>query len=170
MRPHRSHQSGRDVDLGYYYIASRYIGWYQPANSYSLDCERSWAFIKALVTQTDVEYIFMDARVQRLLKHYAMDAGEDKGWLDTIFQSGSPHPSPIIRHANGHRTHMHVRFHNPRAQQVGFLAHHSLMKKRVLKGRLLRVAPSPEPIVPERRLPTKPDASSGRAVVAHTQE
>jgi hypothetical protein len=44
------------------------------------------------------------------------------------------------------------------------------MKKRVLKGRLLRVAPSPEPIVPERRLPTNPDASSGRAVVAHTQE
>src|SRR5437764_593142 len=83
-RCHASHQSGRDADLGYYYKPG-YQAWYQPASVYTMDRARSWAFVRALVTETDVEAIFIDMRVQRLLYEYALSAGEDRAWLDGLF-------------------------------------------------------------------------------------
>lgn len=135
LRPHRSHQSGRDVDLGYYYVPER-AEWYRPANEHTLDRPRSWAFIKALVTQTDVEYIFISTRVQKLLKDYALSIGEDPQWLDSLFQYRSRNPEPLIRHTWGHRTHMHVRFYNPKAQAVGIRSYDVLAKKRLISPRV----------------------------------
>ncbi|MEM9695090.1 MAG: penicillin-insensitive murein endopeptidase, partial [Myxococcota bacterium] len=95
--PHRSHQSGRDVDLGYYY-KPEYAEWYRPATALTIDRARSWAFVKALITRTDVEYIFISTRVQKILKDYAISVGEDRQWLDSIFEFRSRNPEPIIRH------------------------------------------------------------------------
>jgi len=131
LRPHRSHQSGRDVDLSYYYVPER-AEWYRPATKHTLDRARTWAFVKALVTRTDVEYIFMSTRVQVLLKDYALSIGEDKDWLDTLFEFRSRNPEPIIRHTYGHRTHMHVRFFNPKAQAMGIRSYDALARHRVI--------------------------------------
>ncbi|MEM6789344.1 MAG: penicillin-insensitive murein endopeptidase [Myxococcota bacterium] len=135
LRPHRSHQSGRDVDLGYYYIPER-AEWYRPANALTLDRARSWAFVRALVTRTDVEYIFISIRVQKLLKEYALSVGEDADWLDTLFEYRSRHPEPLIRHTWGHQTHMHVRFYNPKAQAMGIRAYDALARHRVISPRV----------------------------------
>ena len=49
------------------------------------------------------------------LHGYARSIGEDEAWLDDIFRG----PEPLIKHAPKHRDHFHVRFYNPRAQELG---------------------------------------------------
>jgi penicillin-insensitive murein endopeptidase len=116
LKPHRSHQLGLDADIGYFYAPDG--KWYQKANAANLDRELTWAFIKALIAQGGVEYVFMDRSVQALLHNYALDRGEDGAWLDTLFESPA-HRDTLIRHAWGHVTHFHVRFLDPAAERLG---------------------------------------------------
>jgi penicillin-insensitive murein endopeptidase len=125
-----SHQSGRDVDAGYYYTdASK---WYSRAHKKNLDCARTWTFIRALITKTDVQAIFMDRSIQHLLKQYALSIGENPAWLDSLFGGPLSSDRAIIRHISGHKTHVHIRFYNPIAQRTGLrvykmlLAHHKI--------------------------------------------
>ena len=128
LSPHKSHQAGRDVDISYFYKTPADHIWYRRAQADNLDLERTWAFVRALVTETDVEYIFIDSSIQRLLKQYALSIGEDPDWLDSIIQYGSRSPRPIVRHAPGHDTHIHVRFFSPVAQELGRRAHPLLVE------------------------------------------
>jgi len=139
LRPHRSHQSGRDVDTSYYYRPDK-AEWYRPATKGTLDLGRTWTFVRALLTQTDVEMIFIDTSVQRLLKQYALDSGEDREWIDSVFQYRGRGGHPVIRHVYGHKTHIHVRFFNPRAQQLGHRVYDELAKRKVIKPRHYTVA------------------------------
>jgi hypothetical protein len=116
LRPHRSHQLGVDADLGYFYTGDG--KWYAKARADNLDRELTWAFLKALIAQGGVEYVFMDRSVQSLLKAHALLAGEDPAWLATLFESPA-HRDTLIRHAYGHVTHFHVRFLDPAAERVG---------------------------------------------------
>lgn len=124
LRPHRSHQNGRDVDLGYYYQGGPH--WYTRANAKTLDLTRTWALVKALALDPNIETMFIDRSVQHLLRDHALLRHEDAAWLDRLFES--PHGrDTLIRHAWGHLTHVHVRFRCPRAQQAGITAHESLV-------------------------------------------
>ncbi len=114
LRPHKSHQNGRDVDLGFYYPGGNVVR--TRAREKYIDPKMNWELVKALVTFTDVQVILVDRRVQKVLYDYAAKAGEDKTWLDSLFHAGE---ASIIKHARGHRDHFHVRFFNPRAQELG---------------------------------------------------
>ncbi|WP_232293536.1 LysM peptidoglycan-binding domain-containing protein [Stigmatella aurantiaca] len=114
MRPHKSHQSGRDVDLGFYYPTAEPIRARDRENHIHL--ARNWALVKALLAHADVQLILVDRRVQKVLYEYALKSGEDKAWLDSLFHAGF---QSLIRHARGHRDHFHVRFFSPRAQELG---------------------------------------------------
>jgi murein endopeptidase len=114
LRPHHSHQSGRDVDLGFYYPTVDPVR-AREREKY-IDVAKNWALLKALVTQTDVQLVLLDRRVQKVLYAHALEAGEDKAWLDSLFSSGM---RSLVQHARGHRDHFHVRFFNPRAQELG---------------------------------------------------
>jgi len=116
LRPHRSHQLGLDADLGYFYRAN--AKWYTKATAENLDRQLTWAFLKSLIAEGGVEYVFMDRSVQSWLHNYALDQGEDPAWLEKIFESPA-HKDTLIRHAYGHVTHFHVRFLDPAAQRVG---------------------------------------------------
>ncbi|WP_233576546.1 penicillin-insensitive murein endopeptidase [Citreicoccus inhibens] len=137
IRPHKSHQNGRDVDLGFYYPTvdpvrarerERYI-----------DVGLNWELVRTLVTTTDVQMILVDKRVQKVLYDYALAHGEDKAWLNSLFNAG---PSSILKHARHHRDHFHVRFYNARAQELGrrvapLLAlqpEHNMLSHRVRSG------------------------------------
>ena len=115
IAPHVSHQSGRDVDISYFYTQGQ--RWYGRATAKNLDRPRTWAFVRALVTETDVEMILMDASIQHLLREHASKNGEDAAWLDSLFRGRDGVP-PIIRHVSGHATHLHIRFHNPTAEET----------------------------------------------------
>ncbi len=131
LAPHLSHQSGRDVDIGYYYTTDD--KWYTKVNANNLDFPRSWAFVKAMITETDVEVIFIDRSVQKLLREYAVSIGEDEGWLDEIFGGPSTTLRALIRHEKGHRSHIHVRFYNPTAQESGRRVYRMLLKHKLIK-------------------------------------
>lgn len=77
LRPHVSHQAGRDVDLSYFYNDDS-ARWYRRATEANLDRARTWAFVRALVTDTDVELILIDRALQGLLSEHALSVGEDR--------------------------------------------------------------------------------------------
>jgi len=116
LRPHRSHQLGVDVDLGYFYLPPS--KWYQKANADNLDRPRTWALLKALIAEGSVEYVFMDRGIQALLRDYAQSLGEAPEWLDSLFESRARRDT-LFRHARGHATHLHVRFLDPAAEKTG---------------------------------------------------
>lgn len=114
LPPHKSHQSGRDVDLGFYYPTAEPVR--AVAREKYIDVALNWELIKSLVLLTDVQMILVDHRVKKVLYRHALRSGEDKAWLDSLFYAGK---KSLIRHARRHRDHFHVRFYNPRAQELG---------------------------------------------------
>jgi murein endopeptidase len=115
IRPHRSHQSGRDADVAFYYKTEVPPGW-RGAREKLMDIPRNWAFIKALLRHSDVQVIIVDKRIQKVLREYALEQGDDPLWLEGLFKPG---PTSVIRHARRHRDHFHVRFYAPRSQELG---------------------------------------------------
>ncbi len=137
---HRSHQAGRDVDLGFYYLRGE-AGDFRVARKGDLDLARTWALVRALVTETDVDRIFLDRSLQRLLYAQAVEEGEDRAWLDDIFgRSGDPEHKGIIQHERRHKNHMHVRFFNPVAQE----------RARVVYATLVEDGTVPPPVLKHR--------------------
>ncbi|HYO55285.1 penicillin-insensitive murein endopeptidase [Archangium sp.] len=114
LRPHKSHQNGRDVDLGFYYPTAEPVR--ARERERYIDLELNWALIKALAMHTDVQMILVDKRVQKVLYDHALRKGENKEWLDSLFNAGA---RSLVKHAKRHRDHFHVRFFNPRAQELG---------------------------------------------------
>lgn len=108
LRPHRSHQAGRDVDLGFYRLPPG-------PRAGEIDLARNWALVRALVTSADVEFILVGRRIQKRLYDFARSLGEDKAWLDSLF-SGRDR---LLVHAPNHNDHFHVRLFSPRAQELG---------------------------------------------------
>ncbi len=126
LKRHESHQGGRDVDFGFYYKAGR-GAWFTPGTSANLDLGRTWALVRGLLARTDVERVFLDKRIQRLLYKHALSIGEDRPWLDAVFQFARGARDAIIQHVPKHRTHLHVRFYNPVAQELGRRAYPMLV-------------------------------------------
>lgn len=144
IHPHEFHQNGRDVDLGFYYSSPK--RWYWKAWQSNLDVPRTWSLIKGIVTRTDVELVFCDRYVTRLLLDHAKAAGEDPAWVGRVFGWRDETKSrPLVRHVPGHRTHLHVRFYNPVAQETGRRLYPLLRKNRIL--------PEPEQLVEHRVAP-----------------
>jgi murein endopeptidase len=128
-RPHISHQSGRDVDIAYFYNDG--ARWYARGTAKNLDLARNWAFVRALITETDVDLILIDHSIQLLLEQYALEQGEDREWLSGIFRGAPGQLRPIIRHAPGHATHIHIRFFNPIAQETARRCHALLIEAKL---------------------------------------
>ncbi len=126
LRPHHSHQSGRDVDIGFYYREGFDPGSLKVAREKAMDLPANWAFIKAIATQTDTQLILLDYRVQKVLYDYALGIGEDRAWLDSLFHAGA---DSLLQHARHHRDHFHVRFFSARSQELGWRIQPLLAKR-----------------------------------------
>jgi LysM repeat protein len=132
LKRHESHQAGRDVDFGFYYKPDKGT-WFTPGTAANLDVPRNWALVRALLVRTDVEVIFLDTRIQRLLYQFALSISEDKEWLDRVFQFAKGSREAIIQYLPSHRTHYHVRFYNAVAQELGRRAHPVLVQMKVME-------------------------------------
>ncbi len=115
LRPHQSHQSGRDVDLGFFYKDGVNPGSPKQAREKEIDLARNWTLIRALVINADVQFVLVDKRVQKVLADYALAIGEKKEWVDRLFLGADT----LVKHARRHRDHFHVRFFAPRSQELG---------------------------------------------------
>ncbi len=115
LKPHKSHQSGRDVDIAYLRTTKGQPRRFELTDASNLDMERTWAFLEALLSTGEVGWVFMDYEIQALLYEALLDNGWTEQGLAPIFQypAGANVARGVIRHATGHADHFHVRFRCP---------------------------------------------------------
>lgn len=108
LRPHRSHDTGQDVDIR---LVLEYETTHcERATPHTLDLEKTWFLLLRLIDTGDVQVIFLDRTLQRALFVYARD---DLGYTEDALASILEYPnrrSGIVRHWRGHADHLHVRF------------------------------------------------------------
>lgn len=118
---HSSHQSGRDVDLGFYFHKrpQGYPRRFVVAQASNLHFGGTWELISRLARTADepggVEKMFLSYSTQRMLYRMAVKRGVSKVRLRKIFQypRGIGTRVGLIRHEPGHDEHIHVRFKCP---------------------------------------------------------
>ena len=109
LRPHRSHQTGRDADIRLPKLEGIPRG--KTPTMDEIDWRATWHMIAAFVDTGEVEYIFLDYRRQRRLYKAAQAMGVPSARLREVMQypDGSHAKHGVVRHAKGHTIHIHVR-------------------------------------------------------------
>ncbi len=153
LNPHMSHQSGRDADLGFYYRDGS--GWYSRASAERLDAERVWALLEQLGGASQLELVLVDASLHATLRQTAEQSGAKASLIQGLFE-GIGARGPVLRHAPGHATHLHLRFRSPEARESA----------RRLAGLAFfrRAVPV---VVPERSYKAKPGDTLARIAAQH---
>jgi hypothetical protein len=116
LSPHRSHQSGRDADIGYYLLGNIPARKFERMNEQNFDAEKSWQLLENLLRTGEVMFVFVDYELQPLLYQAALGNGWADSTLAGVFQypEGKSARTGIVRHSSGHADHFHVRFRCPR--------------------------------------------------------
>jgi LysM repeat protein len=125
LEGHRTHQSGRDVDLGFYFVKQPddYPEKFVEATADNLDADATWALVELLVETADqpggVELIYLDYDIQRLLYAAARRDGWTAEQLARVFEypDGRAAKGRIVQHRWNHHDHLHVRFRCPPGDQ-----------------------------------------------------
>ncbi|HJL20364.1 MAG TPA: penicillin-insensitive murein endopeptidase [Sandaracinaceae bacterium LLY-WYZ-13_1] len=111
---HRSHQSGRDVDITYFQRrgCGRAGCPLERVDPDELDVRRQWTLLRHWLRRGEVEAIFVDYALQAPLYREARRRGATAAQLRAWFQypRGRWHDGGRIRHFPNHRDHLHVRF------------------------------------------------------------
>lgn len=118
LEGHRTHQSGRDVDLGFYFVKQPdgYPEHFVAATAEKLDADATWALLKMLTQTADlpggVELIYLDYDIQRILHAAALRDGWTAEQLARVFEypDGRKAKGRLVRHRWNHHDHLHVRF------------------------------------------------------------
>lgn len=117
LKPHFSHQHGRDVDLRFFQRGFEQIDEeghypYVTPGLENIDTERLWAFLEALYDSQLVSVVLMDSRIQKIL-YDAVKSTVPPERLDAIlsYPKGKSRNSSMVRHAKNHYSHCHVRVH-----------------------------------------------------------
>ncbi|MCR9162957.1 MAG: penicillin-insensitive murein endopeptidase [Nannocystaceae bacterium] len=99
LSPHRSHQSGRDVDIRLPAMPHA-TGYKLQADE--VDWHAAWALVDAFVRTGDVKVVFLERKLRRRLRRagLALGAGDDR--VAAVMAK--------VRHSPGHTAHIHVRF------------------------------------------------------------
>jgi murein endopeptidase len=114
VKPHVSHRSGRDVDIGYVMKPSPPLDdehYWRRATERTIDAAKTWTLIKELVATGEVQRIFISAKLQRVIaKEAAKELPPEE--IDLLFDAVNPDPRvlTLVAHEHGHMDHMHVRF------------------------------------------------------------
>ncbi|MBA3549935.1 MAG: penicillin-insensitive murein endopeptidase [Nannocystis sp.] len=112
FRPHKSHQSGRDIDIRMPITVAAEGKKHTTASD--VDWKVTWKLIHAFLGSGEVEYIFLDHQLQKRLYKAAREAGATKDQLSEWLQwpntpKSTKGKKAVIRHQKGHVVHFHVR-------------------------------------------------------------
>lgn len=105
---HASHCTGQDVDLRL--PLNKPGAGYVAASGETLHLQRTWFLLLSLLRTCDVELIFLDRQLQRALWERARRRGISRQELALIFRYPYRRASGVVRHADHHDNHLHVRF------------------------------------------------------------
>ena len=112
MRPHRSHRSGRDVDIGYVMMKADTEHRFARVNHENMNAEATWGLIEQLLATGAVESIFMAKSIQKQLVPLAAQTLSDAE-LRQIFSILEPdlraRKKTKIKVWRGHDDHPHRR-------------------------------------------------------------
>lgn len=110
LPPHKSHQSGRDVDIRLPLLP--HVPDTKHPNPDEIDWYATWGLIKALGATDAVTVVFLEADLHRRVYEAARTMGESRDTLADylIFPQWRPKADPLVRHSRGHDEHIHVRF------------------------------------------------------------
>lgn len=113
--PHKSHQSGRDVDIAFFARGNAQLRTFGELDPAQIDFEKSLALLVNLVSTGRVSFIFINYALQKFFFQAATDMGYSDAQLNYLFQypKGEGTRSGVIRHAKGHFRHAHIRFACP---------------------------------------------------------
>jgi murein endopeptidase len=100
LRPHRSHRTGRDVDVRM--PALPFAEGRAELARDEIDWSATWALIDAFVRTGDVHSIFLERKLWERLKRGALRTGATDEQIARAFE--------VIKHSKGHTSHVHVRF------------------------------------------------------------
>jgi hypothetical protein len=114
---HVSHQTGVDVDIGFYFHSqpAGYPDHFVAANA-DLDVEATWALLTAFARTSHlddgVQMIFLDYDVQARMHAWARKRGTPDDQLAALLQypRGKESLTGLVRHWPNHGDHLHVRF------------------------------------------------------------
>jgi hypothetical protein len=105
---HTSHQEGRDVDLPL--VLNRMQDIAHPEQR-TINVPRTWFLLKTLADTCDVEFMFLDSKIQKMLRAHALQRGLSRQKLDLLFQyPDRGRLKGLVVHWPGHLDHIHVRF------------------------------------------------------------
>lgn len=120
LKPHKSHQAGRDIDIWLPTIKGVYkkkyldSGGEKPRRPHfeEVDWYAVWGLVRALIKTGAVKYVFLDWRYQEFVYRAAVEMGATEEELDEWIQWPRPRVSSkgIFRHSLDHLSHIHVRF------------------------------------------------------------
>ena len=112
IKKHKSHQSGRDADVSFFYRGNVQTRDFVDMEHETFDAVKNWHVFKTLIDTGEVEYIFIDYPLQKVLYEYAMAIGYTEEELEPLLQYPRPKSMGvgIIRHVRGHDDHWHIRF------------------------------------------------------------
>ena len=121
IKPHKSHRSGRDVDIGFYVRNNRELSIFEELDPRDIDFEKTFFLMVSLVASGRVTNIFVNYQMQPYLYEAARAMGYDDPQLAWLFEypRGRNSKLGIIRHARGHTRHFHVRFACPDGDACG---------------------------------------------------
>ncbi|MGV8073840.1 MAG: penicillin-insensitive murein endopeptidase [Syntrophobacteraceae bacterium] len=127
---HRSHQNGRDVDLGMYAKDNRTLDSFIPMNESNLDAAKTWCLIEGILRSQRVQYIFLDGNVQKLLYDHALSRRIDPVYLDHVFGIAG---GRVIKHIGGHQDHIHVRVIAPWSTLASKVGEGETLKRAIIE-------------------------------------
>jgi murein endopeptidase len=119
LRPHVSHQSGRDVDIGFIRKRSIKAGHFTNTKAKQMDMYKQWVLLKCFLDSPKTQKVFMERSLVKAMKAYITKLYNPKGRkrrkrvkkLRKYLAFFSGKKKRVIRPDNAHRSHMHVRIH-----------------------------------------------------------
>ena len=112
MAGHRSHQSGRDVDVTYFTRSCRRSCGPGRVEPHELDAARQWELLAYWLKREQLEFAFIDHALQKPLFEAARTSGAAPSELARWFQypRSATTSAGLIRHVPNHADHIHLRF------------------------------------------------------------
>lgn len=119
LKPHKSHRSGRDVDIGYFAVGDRPLRTFANLRPDEIDYDKTFYLMAALIATGRVDFMFVNYALQPRFVEAARRLGYDDDQISYLFQypRGRGSRVGLIRHARGHTRHFHVRFACPRGDE-----------------------------------------------------
>lgn len=122
LRPHKSHQQGRDIDIWLptlrgvfkpkYLSESGDAEWGRRPEPSEADWFATWGLVRALAQTGAVQDVFLDLSLHDRVYNAAKLMGATQEELDAMIQWPRKYPpmSVILKHSDYHIHHIHVRF------------------------------------------------------------